>query len=245
VICYLDIEHEKALQGAEERARHEAHCADVKRRLEEVSGDVCQVLHYTHLTPQWLAASGVRALIISGNVTDWVEYDEADLHRIYRVIREAELPILGLCGGCQLIAMAHGATVGPIRPLAEGEDDLCDGFMPGYFKEWGFVPMRVRMADLLFDGLGERPVFLAAHYCEVKETPPGFDLLASSDTCRVQVIKRTDKPVYGTQFHPEAYIVGPSDRDGWLVNFVYPGGYSGEQPDGRTLLANFLGCVRL
>ena len=239
MICYVDMEHEKALQSAEERAVHQAHCVDVKRRLEETSGDVCVVQRYERVTRQWLSESEIKALVISGNVTDWAEYDEAALAEMYRIIRSAELPILGICGGLQLIAMAYGASLGPMRQLKEGEDDPYLDFAPGYFKEWGFVPVRVLKSDPLFDGLGEEPVFLAAHYWEVREVPPGFELLASSDACRIQVIRRTGKLVYGTQFHPEAYTEGEADRRSPLVNLVYPEGYTEEQTDGRKLLVNF------
>jgi GMP synthase-like glutamine amidotransferase len=234
------MEHQVALQSPEERAVHRSHCADVQRRLEETCGDVCVVQHYTQVTQRWLRASGVRALLLGGNVTDWAEYGEVDLLKMYRIIRSAEWPILGLCGGLQLIAMAHGAPLGPMRRLAEGEQDPNAGYGPGYFKEWGFVPVRVLKPDPLFEGLGEEPVFLAAHYWEVKETPPGFELLASSDVCRVQAIRQVGKSVYGTQFHPEAYVEGEHDRRGWLIDLVYPEGYLGEQTDGRRLLANFL-----
>ena len=43
-----------------------------------------------------------------------------------------------------------------------------------------------------------------AHYCEVKKLPPGFELLASSGHCRIAAVRHRDRPLYGTQFHPEA-----------------------------------------
>jgi len=239
MICYVDIEHEKALQNAEKQAVHQARCADVKRRLEEISGDVCLVQHYKRLTQQWLQELEIRALIISGNLTEWAEYDEADLFKMSRIIRNAEMPILGFCGGCHLIAMAYSAPLGPIRRLEEGEEEPNEDYAPGYFKEWGFVPMHILKPDPLFDGLGDMPRFLAAHYWEVKEVPPGFELLASSDSCRIQAIKQVGKLVYGTQFHPEAYTEGQANRRSWLIDFVYPKGYTEEQADGRRLLVNF------
>ena len=239
MICFVDMEHEIALQETGKKQTHQNHCADVQRRLEDITGVPCAVRHYTRLTSEWLSAAEVKALVIGGNVTDWVKYDEADLLRMYRIIRDAKLPILGICGGLQLIAMAHGAALGPMRRLQEGEADLNPGFASGYFKEWGFVPMRVVTPDPLFDGLGQAPVFLEAHYWDLKEVPPGFELLASSDACRIQAIRRTGRLVCGTQFHPEAYIAGEKDLQNWLVNLVYPEGHTEPHPDGRTLLANF------
>jgi GMP synthase-like glutamine amidotransferase len=224
----------------EKRAVRQDHRAYIKSRIEEISHNVCLVQRYGQVTRQWLQESRAKALLISGNTTEWAEYDEVDLVKMYRIIRSAELPILGICGGCQLIAMAHEASLGPIRRLKEGEEDPYKDFAPGYFKEWGFVPLQILKPDPLFDGLAKSPRFLAAHYWEVKEVPADFDLLASSDFCRIQAIKQVGKPVYGTQFHPEAYTEGKqADRRGWLINWVYPEGYTEEETDGRRLLVNF------
>jgi len=62
------------------------------------------------------------------------------------------------------------------------------------------------------------------HYCEVKKLPPGFELLASSGHCRIAAMRHRDRPLYGTQFHPEGY-----DRP-----FFH----------GRTVLENFARIVR-
>jgi len=240
VICYIDIEHEQALDSAEKRAVRQAHRVYIKSRMEEISRDVCLVQGYRQVAQQWLRESRAKALIISGNTTEWTEYDEADLAKMCRIIRDTEIPLLGFCGGLQLIAMAHGASIGPIRCLEEGEEDPDEKYVPGYFKEWGFTPLQILKPDPLFDGMAKSPRFLAAHYWEVKQIPTGFELLASSPFCRIQAIKQTGKTVYGTQFHPEAYTEGRnSDRRGWLINWVYPAGYAEEETDGRRLLVNF------
>jgi len=219
VICYVDIEHEKVLHDEGKRIWHLGRRADIKLRLEELSGEPCLLQRYSRITRQRLAEWGIRALVISGNSTDWVEYEDADLAEMLHVIRAAELPILGLCGGGQLVAMAHGVALGPIRRLREGESDPNPDYSPGYFKEWGYRPVRVVRPDPLFDGLGKQPVFWQSHYWEMKEVPPGFELLASTDECRIQAIRQADKPVYGTQFHPERY--------------------NDEYPDGRKFMVNF------
>ena len=263
VICYVDMEHESALRDPSKRSEHRAHCADVRQRLEGISGAECIVQRYSAVTREGLDEMGARALVLSGNVTDWEEYDEVDLREMYHIVREAPLPVLGICGGLQFIAMAHGAALGPMRRLATGEEDSNADYAPGYFKEWGFVPVTTLHPDPLFDGL-ESPTFLEAHYWEVKEVPTAFELLASTDVCRVQAIRRIGEPVYAIQFHPEAYILAPparhrtqttadgrgqsprngdaqgvEERRSWLVNLVYPEGYAERQPDGHRLLVNF------
>jgi GMP synthase (glutamine-hydrolysing) len=240
------MEHERAVQqgapcrdaGSDGPALHHAYCADVRRRLEEASDDRCVVRRYSAVTQTWLDAAGVTALVLSGNVTEWNAYDEAQLQPLQEIVRRASVPILGLCGGLQLIALAHGADVGPIRKLETGEEDVDEGYASGYLKEWGFTPLQIKQPDPLFTGL-EAPVFLEAHWWEVRNVPPGFELLASTDTCRVQVLRQTGTLVYGTQFHPEAYITRPADRRNCLIERVYPAGYRREQPDGYRMLVNF------
>ena len=225
MICYVDIEHERVLQDAEKRPTLLIRRREVKLRLEEISGQACLLQHYSRVTCQRLKEWGIQALLMSGCGADWSEYDEADLAEMYRIIQAADLPILGFCGGHQLIALAHGVPLGPMRRLEAGEKDIYPGLGPGYHKEWDYTPVRVLKADPIFEGLGEEPVFLEAHYWEVKEVPPGFELLASTDVCRIQAVRRTGTLVYGTQFHPECYYF--SEEEETLYN------------DGRKLLANF------
>lgn len=234
----MDMEHGQALQNAQERLEHKEYCAHVAKRLEKTSKDECVVRGYTDITREWLDSKAIRALIISGNRTDWASYDQENLRKLGQIIRFTRLPILGICGGLQFIAMTYGAHLGPIRRLKEGEKDPRGDFAPGYFKEWDFTQVEVLKSDPLFDGL-EDPTFLEAHYWELKEIPKGFQLLASTDDCRIQAIKRIGKLIYGTQFHPEAYIAKRADSHNRLINRVYPEGYSKRQSDGRKLLVNF------
>ena len=246
VICFIDMEHGEAVRrgapcaaSAGQGARlHEAYCADLQRRLEECSGAVCTIRRYDEVTQEWLDATGAEALVLGGNVTDWDQYEEVALEPLREIVRAASLPILGLCGGLQFIALAHGVTVAPMRDLEADEGDVGGGFAVGYFKEWGYTPVQILRSDPLFDGF-DVPVFLEAHYCEVKSVPEGFEVLASTGTCRIQALHRSGTMVYGTQFHPEAYISHPSDHHNCLIQRIYPAGYPQLVPDGRRLLVNF------
>ncbi|MEM2057675.1 MAG: GMP synthase, partial [Thermoproteota archaeon] len=83
----------------------------------------------------------------------------------------------------------------------------------------GFLPVRVVKRDPIFSGLGDIIYVDENHYCEVKMLPPGFDLLASTEECRIQVMKHRERPLYGVQFHPQIF-----DEN---------------HPDGRRILENF------
>ena len=257
MILFVDMEHPQAARrGApcpggrrDPEAERAAYIDDVRRRLEACSNDRCVTRPYWEVTREWLDAHQPRALILGGNVTDWDDYEEARLAPLKEIVTAAALPVLGLCGGLQFIALAHGVDVRPIRPLAASEDDVAADFGDGYLKEWGYTRIDVLFdEDPIFDGLtvGEgSPVFLEAHFCEVKDIPHGFELLASTSTSRVQVLRRSGTLVYGTQFHPEAYIDEPHDADNCLIRLVYPKGTSGRYPDGRRFLLNFFRAVEM
>jgi GMP synthase (glutamine-hydrolysing) len=239
MIVFVSLEHESWFDNAENRFSHLAYCMDIKLKIEALTGQPCLVQRYTDVTLGRIQNLGIVALVISGNAVPFEEYDAGDFAEMLRIIRAAPWPILGFCGGHQLIAMAHGSTIAPMRRLRPGEPDVTDLSGPGYLKEWGFMPVEVVEPDPLLNGLGPAPVFLEVHYCEIKDLPPGFRVLASSPECRLQVIKQVDRPVYGTQFHAEGYTEGPDDQRNPLINLVYPGGYPQAQPAGRELLANF------
>ncbi len=246
MICLVDMEKRPgrrsspppAASTTQHRLVPQAYMDDIRNRLEEISGHHCLLRPYADITPNWLTNSDVKVLVLSGNVTAWEAYDVADFQPLMAIVRSASLPILGLCGGLQFIALAHGVDIGPMRELETDEEDVGDGFGAGYLKEWGFTPVRVLHSDPLFAGL-ESPDFLEAHYCEVKSVPAGFELLASTGVCRVQALRQVGTLVCGTQFHPEAYVAKPAHRRNWLVNLVYPDGYTQNQLDGRRFLTNF------
>lgn len=243
MLCFVDIEHDSWLQDNGNWHSHNSYCMDVKLKLEALSGQPCLVQRYMDVTRERLRAWQVNAVLISGNASDWSVYQDDCLEELGAIIREGEWPILGFCGGHQLIAMAHGAPVGPMRHLKPGEPEITTLSAPGFLKEWGYMPVDVVVPDPLLEGLGSAPIFLEVHYCELKEPPEGFEVLASTNDCCIQVLKRKDKPIYGTQFHPEAYTEWPHDQRNSLVNLVYPDGYPHARSDGRTLISNFLGMV--
>ncbi len=239
MICFVDIEHEMILRRPDRRAEHLSYVMDVKLKLEEISGLPCLVQRFSDVTRENLRELGITHLAISGNATDWDDYGAGAFSEMEVIIREPAWPIIGFCGGAQLIAASHGAALGPMRPLAPDEPEITTLSAPGYFKEWGFMTVTTERSDPLFEGLAQSPIFLQAHYWEIKEVPPAFEVLASSDECSIQVIKHETELVYGTQFHPEAYTERPFDRPNPLVDLIYPERYDQEHVAGKTLLTNF------
>jgi GMP synthase-like glutamine amidotransferase len=223
MICYVDLEHPELgpsmLSEGPQTTERKADLLTHKARFERLSGALCVLLHFTQVDGPLLARLGARAIIVSGHSTLIDDYDPATLAPLIDVIRETRTPLLGLCGGHQLIGLAFGVTPTPMGRLASGEVDLRPAVAAGMRKEWGPSVVRVTADDPLFAGLDETIVVEQRHFWELKAAPAGFARLAASDACAVQAIRHESRPLWGVQFHPERY----SER----------------HPDGRIVLANF------
>ncbi|MCD6360221.1 MAG: gamma-glutamyl-gamma-aminobutyrate hydrolase family protein [Armatimonadetes bacterium] len=216
MICYIVTETLEKYRGMD--------CHKVKLVLEECSGEVCLVMHYSQVTRALMEEMRPLAVCHSGGVTGHREYDILDREDYRWLIVESDIPQLGLCGGHQLIGEMHGAEVEPMRELRPDEHDPHPDYHPGLFKEWGVYPVRVVAEDPLFEGLGEVVRVQEYHRCELTELPDGFRLLASTDECAIQAMVAENRPVYGVQFHPEHA--------------------SDDYPDGRRLLENFFAIAQ-
>ncbi len=152
-------------------------------------------------------------IILSGQSHPWTLYSEESLGGVFEVIREAEQPTLGVCGGHQQIALCYGAAVGLMKRIGPGE-----GY-DGALRERGFQEVEAD-GDPLFVGLPPRVTVWHSHCDEVKELPTDFELTASNETCRIQAMRHTSRPLFGVQFHPELF--------------------DAEHPHGARVLENFL-----
>jgi GMP synthase (glutamine-hydrolysing) len=188
----------------------------LRNRMEELSGLPCLLVNYTQVTQRDLTRPNIKALVL----TAWQpRSDKAHERELLELIRQTTTPLIGFCGAHHLICAAYGVQSTAMRTLKSGEPDAYPAYAPGFFKEWNFMPVRIVKHDLLFTGLPDEISVPQRHYAECKQVPPEFELLASSEACRVQAIKHRDRPVYGLQFHPELY--------------------DDAHPHGRMLLQNF------
>src|SRR5260221_6443814 len=166
--------------------------------------------------------SGIKAIFISVNTPDWVEYDWETFKPLQNAILSGEYPTLGFCGGHQFLGMTFVGACDAMSTLQPGEVDLMPDYHPGMRKEKGWIPLQVRVPqNPLFRGFPvSGPVVMESHYWELKDTPKNFDLLASTDFCQIQVIQHCEIPVYGIQGHPEAYNAQHPDGKQFIHNFA-------------------------
>ena len=221
-ILYLDIQHAEIIRNAWLKKADpltECHVAEMRRRFKELSGLDCVAVHVTEVAnPADLDQPQIKAILISGRTTTEVNTETQDA-AFYPWIRTTKIPMIGFCGGCQLIGKAYGMKVVFLRKLRPGETDPAPAYHPGTFKEKGYLTVKVSNQDPLFAGLPQEPVFKQSHALQVSDVPPGFDLLASSPDCRVEAIKHRDRLVYGVQFHPEGYDADHAHGQALLKNF--------------------------
>lgn len=153
---------------------------------------------YNHLIHRTLRDLGVESKLID-NTTPVEEIDADGLvigggpsieksGRSVEYVRELDIPILGICLGHHIIAKAFGGEVGR-------------GSVGGYAE----VEVTILDQDELFRGFPEKIRVWASHMDEVKRMPDDFELLATSEVCRVEAMKHRTEPIFGVQWHPEVY----------------------------------------
>jgi GMP synthase-like glutamine amidotransferase len=218
MIWYVDIEHPKALADPKRAPGFDAVRDQRAQICGQAAGIPCEPVLYQQVSWELAREKNLQAMAISGNTTDWVDYDFATFQPLFDLVKSGQFPVIAFCGGHQWLGLMYGAPCDAIRKLNAGEKDP-GGFAPGWFKEVGYLPVHVVREDPIFKGLGSDPVFFESHYWEIKELPAEFELLASTETVKIQAIKHRQHLIYGTQFHPEAS--------------------SAEYPAGFALLENF------
>lgn len=227
MIIFLDIEHPKALEDA---AYREARIQTMEQRrclFEELSGEPCRIRHYSEFRREEAAALDISAVVTSGNRSLWEDYDlDRDFAEFAAVIRETQKPVLGICGGHQLIGMLMGGKAEPLRTLAPGEPDPNPSYAPGILKEWGFSEVRCALTDPLFTGFNGKAVVNQMHFWHLTQLPDSLTAIASNDNCPVQALRHRARPVYGVQFHPEFYDAQHLDGRRLLQNFFSLAGES-------------------
>jgi len=99
---------------------------------------------------------------------------------------EANLPVLGLCYGHQLIAQV---TNGKVEPAT------C--------KEYGVAQVEIDKLVGVLEGLSKKERVWMSHGDTVFSMPSAFEVLAHTETCPVAAFRHKEKPIYGLQWHPE------------------------------------------
>ena len=117
-------------------------------------------------------------------------------------VYDAEVPVLGICYGAQLVARQLG---GDVARTGTGE--------------YGRTALEVTERSPLFSDLpGQQDVWMS-HADSIVTPPPGFRVTARTPDVPVAALEDPDRGVYGLQFHPE---VAHTERgQEMLEHFLY------------------------
>jgi GMP synthase (glutamine-hydrolysing) len=136
-------------------------------------------------TASFSDVSDVDGLVLSGGAPRVAI--EGSLGNCDEFLEKATYPILGICAGHQYMARFFGGNAEPSK-------------MP----EFGKVELtRLKDNDPIFEGVPKKSIAWLSHNDEVTKLPKDFEILASSENCKVQAMQHNSRSFFGLQFHPE------------------------------------------
>ena len=143
---------------------------------------------FSELLPHHVGAAEVarrqpKGVILSGGPAS-VYADGAP--PLERELLELGIPVLGICYGMQLLALALGGRV-------QGAE----------IGEFGRSQLSIGVSGRLLAHTPEQQTCWMSHRDTVFDAPPGFTALASSTASPVAAFESRERQIYGIQFHPE------------------------------------------
>ncbi|MFC1589862.1 discoidin domain-containing protein [Candidatus Omnitrophota bacterium] len=135
------------------------------------------------------------AIILSGNNADYSNLPMFEFNGEYELIRESDIPILGICCGHQQLAMAYGYTYAKsmgwedISALEEPED---------------LSKIRIERTDPVFEGIPDPFTAAEVHGWAIAVVPKEYEIIA--DSSYIQAIRNANRMIYGEQFHAEINV---------------------------------------
>jgi len=170
----------------------------IARRVRE-AGVYCEI-HPYDMDDDAIRAFHPRGVILSGG-PETVTADYAP--RVPGLVFELGVPVLGICYGMQSMAAQLGGTVENAS-----------------HHEYGYAQVRARGHSRLLtaiedhtseEGFGLLDVWMS-HGDRVAELPPGFKVIASTDSAPVAAMADDARAFYGLQFHPEVTHTRQGER---------------------------------
>ncbi|MGM9736067.1 MAG: glutamine-hydrolyzing GMP synthase [Candidatus Cryptobacteroides sp.] len=154
----------------------------IGRRLRELD-TFCEILPYNKFPHDDPSIIGV---ILSGS--PYSVYDPEAFKIDLSGIR-GKYPILGICYGAQYMAHTNGGKVEPAGSREYGRANL---------KSFD-------SSNPLFKGFDEHSQVWMSHGDTITALPDNFKCIASTDKVRFAAFQAQDEPLWGVQFHPEAF----------------------------------------
>jgi GMP synthase (glutamine-hydrolysing) len=161
----------------------------IARRVREAG--VYSEIHPCDVSDEFIRDFGPKGIILGGSHMS--AYEEST-DKAPAAVFAAGVPVLGICYGMQTMAQQLGGKV-----------------EPGHQREFGYAEVRARGHTRLLKDIadfttpedhGMLKVWMS-HGDKVTEMPPGFKLMASTESCPIAAMADEERRFYGVQFHPE------------------------------------------
>lgn len=186
-----------------------------------------------------------QAIVLSGTLSDFDYYNPQYLANLAGFLKQTRIPVLGICGGHQLIGMSFGARIVTLDNQEQHENRANRSFE----YQYRFIRI-VAPDDPIFDGINDSESGIWQDYTresrilrvwqnhglKLDRVPEGFQLLATAYLCRNQMmVRRADgQLIYAVQFHLEKSF------EDWDRTRATRWEHPNESRDGRIIFENFL-----
>ncbi|HEX7998490.1 MAG TPA: gamma-glutamyl-gamma-aminobutyrate hydrolase family protein [Pyrinomonadaceae bacterium] len=243
-------------------------CANILNNVHRlVEQPEVKVVHVSEIT-EAVAEFQPQAVVLSGTLSDFDYYNPQHIENFSRFIRTTRTPVLGICGGHQLIGLSFGAKVVTLDDLEQHERRT------DRTVEYQYRFIRITEPDdPIFDGINDPESGLWQDYTteanilrvwqnhglQLDRVPEGFKLLATAYLCRNQMMVKRSKAqlIYTVQFHLEKSFqdlnrdrtsrINPNDSTASPKRVLREDASSrtrwehqNESRDGRIIFENFL-----
>ena len=174
-------------------------CKGIERAFRSLDADMqVAIQHWTELQESWSVDPVWDAFILGPNETPFPAYPSS-FHEFLQKVRTNTKPLLGICGGHQVLGLAFGCEVGPVFDIPAPTTSYA-----GLPKIKGVVSLTATGDSKgLLSGLPREFRLDASHVEALERVPDEFRLIASTEMCKVQVMAHQDLPLFGVQCHPE------------------------------------------
>ena len=172
----------------------------IARRVREC-GVYCEVKPYTTPLAELKAMQPIGVIFTGGPDSVYLE----TAPKVDPEIFTWNIPILGICYGCQLLAQNLGGSVTPAQ-----EDTA---------RKYGKTATFYDTSCRLFKGLPSEGISWMSHGDYMAKVPEGFALVGHTKMCPNAAIADEARGFYGVQYHPEVNHTENGIR--MIRNFLY------------------------
>lgn len=166
----------------------------IARRVRELNV-YCEIHPYNKIPK---ITADIKGIILSGSPCSVREAGAPDVDLS---LLPANIPLLGVCYGAQLLAHKLGGTV-----------------QASNTREYGRAMLTPLATNRLTAGIAELSQVWMSHGDTITAIPDSFELIASTESVKVAAYKIKDKETYGIQFHPE--VTHSLEGKTMIANFV-------------------------